>query len=186
MTAHRPPPFESRLRDRCLSAARGLASRRADAWINTAAVVGDLSDPPIALPRTTVEIGDRLLRAYLHAETRGPVVESLIEAAEALSSTAHERLSVAGAAAEIRARLAEDEQRPANPPPRPRSLYERRTEEKQASRDADAAAVAAGVKTPADLARENHALARGGDFVRGPDGRPVIASIGGRPLRPAS
>lgn len=118
--SHPIPPFEIRLRDRCLSAARGIASRRADVWMDTAAAIGDLNDPPVVLPPHVSDVGNRLMRTWLETSSRGPIVEGLLEAAEALCSTAHERLSVAGAASEIRARLAEDEQRPADPPARPR------------------------------------------------------------------
>jgi len=57
-------------------------------------------------------------------------------------------------------------------------LNRRRIAEKEASRAADRELVRSGEKSPGDLARENHLISRDGSFVRRPDGRPVILSIG--------
>lgn len=59
-------------------------------------------------------------------------------------------------------------------------INERRAAEKEARRAADREALRAGRRSHADLARENHFLARAGDFVRRPDGRPILLAFGAR------
>ena len=110
----------ARLRRGCLDAAAGLAARQADAWPDASRVAAAIADPAVGVPLTPEHLraGDDLVRAIFESDRQG-IVERLIACARSLAGSAHERLEVESRAAEIIERLAADEQRPADPPPRP-------------------------------------------------------------------
>lgn len=170
----------ARLRRSCLDVAAGLARGEADAWADAGRLAASISDHVVGLPLTPEQVaaGDRLVDALM-ADGRRLAVERLLDCARTLAPSAHERLHVEGRAAAILGRLAEDEAH------RARGVdVLNRMAEKEAARRADEEDIRTGRRTPAEVRRDNHLIAKAGSIVRTPDGRPVIRAIGKRRLTP--